>query len=272
VADCRAFHKRIFVPNNVVLTIVGDIDPDVVVKEVTRLTESWRPARLPAVAVPVATKPDAFTQSVTTMPNATQLQVYMGHIGVRRSNPDFYRLLVMDHVLGTGPGFTDRLSAKLRDRQGLGYTVSATITPSATQEEGVFSCYIGTYPDKLGAVKKAIQAEIRALREAPPSEAEVADAKQYLLGNIPFDFSTNERIATQLSDIEKYGLSYNYLDSFRREVMGVSPNDVRAVARKYLDPDRMFLIAVGPVDKDGQPLQNGGPGPVRPARPFRPKP
>ena len=86
--------------------------------------------------MPPVEKPAKFTQKVITMPQAQQLHFYMGHVGIRRDNPDYYKLLVMDYVLGTGPGFTDRLSARLRDRLGLAYTVSANITSSAGEQPG----------------------------------------------------------------------------------------------------------------------------------------
>ena len=73
-------------------------------------------------------RPEKFAQTVLTMPQAAQLQMFLGHVGIRRDDPDYYKLLVMDHVLGTGPGFTDRLSSRLRDREGLAYSVSAAIT------------------------------------------------------------------------------------------------------------------------------------------------
>ena len=79
-----------------------------------------------------------------------------------RSDPNYYKLLVMDNVLGTGSGFTDRLSANLRDRQGLAYTVNASITGDAGEEPGTFTCFIGTFPDKLAAVKDGCLKEIEA--------------------------------------------------------------------------------------------------------------
>ena len=68
-----------------------------------------------------------------------QVHVFLGHLGIRRTHPDFYVLSVMDHVLGTGPGFTSRCSRKLRDEQGLCYSVSAGITASAGEEPGTFT-------------------------------------------------------------------------------------------------------------------------------------
>ena len=93
------------------------------------------------------------TERIVPQPDAAQLYFYLGHAGIRRADPDYYTLLVMDYVLGTGPGFTDRLSSKLRDRLGLAYTVSASITGAAGEEPGAFVGFIGTYPDKLAQVK-----------------------------------------------------------------------------------------------------------------------
>ncbi|HEV3142277.1 MAG TPA: pitrilysin family protein, partial [Gemmataceae bacterium] len=147
-ADCRDFHKKFFVPNNTILIVVGDFDSDAVVKDVTEWTKDWKRQPLPKLKLPAIPTIKEFKEKIISMPQAAQVNLYLGHIGIRRDNPDFYKLLVMDNILGTGPGFTDRLSSKLRDRMGLAYTVSANITSSATEEPGVFSCFIATFPDK----------------------------------------------------------------------------------------------------------------------------
>src|SRR5581483_5517953 len=127
---------------------------------------------------------------ILTMPSAAQLHFYLGHPGVQRNNPDYYKLLVMDNVLGTGPGFTDRLSAQLRDREGLAYTVSAAITSTAGEQVGAFTCFIGTFPDKLAAVRDGFMKELKRIRAAPPTAEEVDDVKAYLLGSLAFRFTT----------------------------------------------------------------------------------
>src|SRR5206468_10616871 len=108
---------------------------------------------------------------------------------------DYFKLLVMDYVLGTGPGFTDRLSARLRDRQGLGYTVSASITSSAAEEPGLFTCYIGTNPEFFARVKELFLEEVERLRKEKPKDLEVEDVKNYLTGSLPFHFTPHDRIA-----------------------------------------------------------------------------
>src|SRR5262249_52155877 len=160
-----------------------------------------------------------------------QLHFYMGHVGIKRTNPDYFKLLVMDYVLGTGPGFTDRLSARLRDREGLAYTVQASITPSADLEPGMFRCYIGTDPGNFARVKKEFLEEIARLRAEKPGKEEVEDAKRYLLGSLAFRLNTNADMAAELLAIEKYGLGFDYLDQYRKAVAAVTPEQVQEVAQ-----------------------------------------
>jgi zinc protease len=257
-ADCAAFHRRVFVPNNTILAIVGDFDADAVAAEVEKLTAGWAKGELPAPDLSAPPKPAGFVQKVISMPNAAQLHMYLGHLGVRRSDPDWYTLLVMDNVLGTGPGFTDRLSATLRDREGLAYTVTATIATGAGEEPGLFSGYIGTFPDKFARVKKGFLDEIVRIRAEPPTATEVEDAKKYLLGSLPFRLSGSESVAAQLISAERFGLGLDALEEYRKKVASVTPADVQAVARKHLDPARLVLVAAGPVDAAGKPLAAAG--------------
>jgi len=253
-ADCRRFHQSLFVPNNTMVAVVGDFDAKEVIDEITRLTRDWKKADTPRRAPPRIDKPQEFTQKIVTMPAAAQLHFFMGQAGIRRDNADYYKLLVMDYVLGTGTGFTDRLSARLRDRAGLAYTVEANITRTAAEQPGVFTCYIGTDPENFGRVKKIFLEELTRLRKEPPTAGEVEDAKRYLLGSLPFRFTTDAGIASQLLSIQRFHLGFDYLDDYRRQVAAVTPEAVQAVARKYLDPERMILVAAGAVDDKGRPV------------------
>jgi zinc protease len=257
--DCRDFYQKVFVPNNTTVAIVGDFDSAQVVKDVTRLTADWKKTDLKRPATPPVEKPEKFTQQILTMPEAAQLHFLMGHVGVRRNNPDFYKLLVMDYVLGTGPGFTDRLSSRLRDREGLAYTVQANISSSADKEPGVFMCYIGTAPDNFERVKKEFLEELNRIRDEEARPEEVENAKKYLLGSLPFQFTTNAAIAGQLLAVERFGLGFGYLDDYRKAVAAVTPADVQAVAKKHIDPKRMVLVAAGAIDGEGKAIQKAPP-------------
>ncbi len=253
--DCAALRDLVFVPDNIYLAVAGDIDPDQIVDEIKELTADWKPSKLAALDLPTIDKPEQFTEKFISMPDAAQLQFFMGQVGIRRSNPDYYKLLVMDNVLGTGNGFTDRLSAKLRDREGLAYTVTANITSSAGEEPGTFACYIGTEAKNIDRVKKEFLQELDRIRSEPPSQKEVDNVKRYLLGSLPFQFTTNEAIAGRLLYVERFKLGFDYLADYRKAVEAVTPEDIQEVAHKYIDPEHMYLVAAGAIDAHGKPLE-----------------
>jgi len=254
--DCRAFHDERYLPNNTVVAVVGDFVPDEVIADITRLTRDWKQTKIPPLDLPPVKPLEKFTQKIISMPESAQLYIDLGHAGILRMDPDYYKLLVMDYVLGTGAGFTDRLSSTLRDRQGLAYSVSATITANAGEVVGTFAGSIGTFPDKFAAVKDGFLREINRIRDEPPTPQEVQDAKTYLLGSLPFRFTTSAGIAEQLLQVERFNLGFDYLDTFRKAVSAVTPPEVQAVARKHLQPEKMALVAAGPVTPDGKPLKD----------------
>jgi zinc protease len=257
--DCVEFHRRVFVPNNTILVVVGDFDSKAVADEITQLTADWKKAELEKPKVPEIKPILEFTTKVVSMPEAAQLHFYLGHLGIRRTNPDYYKLLVMDYILGTGPGFTDMLSSQLRDREGLGYTVSGTITSSAGEEPGLFTCYIGTQPRNFERVKKEMLEILNRLRDEPPPNDKFEGAKMYLLGSLPFQLTTIDKIAERLLYAERYGLGFDYLDDYRKGVAAVTPADIQAVAKKYIDPEHLVVVAAGAIDGKGKPLLQQAP-------------
>jgi zinc protease len=253
--DLRKFHKQVFGPNNTVVAVVGDFDSAKMIAGLKKRTADWKRAKLPRVSIEAPKFRETATQKIVSDPDAAQLNVMFGHLGISRNNPDYYKLLVMDNVLGTGPGITDRLSVNLRDRKGLAYSVSARIAAFAGEDPGTFTGYIGTFPDKFNEVKEGFLSEIKRIREEVPSKDEVENAKLYLTGSLPFGMTTCEQAAGLLQSINRYNLGANYLRDYVKAIQGVTPEEVRDVAKKYLHPDRLTLIAVGPVDSAGKALK-----------------
>lgn len=252
--DVAAFHKLVMVPDNTALAIVGDFDTKEMIDLVTKLTANWKGKLPPAPETPELTMAKGPSTKLITMPNSAQLQFLMGHLGIKRNHPDYFKLLVMDNVLGSGAGFTDRLSSRLRDREGLAYTVNATITDSAEIDPGAFMCYIGTDARNYQRVKQLFLEEIERLRKETPSEYEVSSTKQYLLGRLAFMLTTSDSIAEKLLYINRYGLGFDYFDKYRASVEAVTPAQVREMAEKYIQPGSFATVAAGAIDKDGRIL------------------
>lgn len=256
VDDLKAFHKAAFVPSACVVVVVGDFDTAEMTKKLESLTADWKGEAAKDLKVAAAPKDGKPGEIIIPDPTAAQTHVFIGHLGITRTDPDYHALLVMDNVLGVGPGFTDRLSATLRDRQGLAYTVNASIANTAGDQPGMFVGYIGTFGEKYTWVREGFLKEITRIRDEKATDQEVEDAKKYLLGSMPFLLTTNDGIATQLLAIERYGLGLDYLDKFKKAIEGVTTDDVQRVAKKHLDPKKLTIATVGPIGTDGKPLKD----------------
>lgn len=253
-ADLKAFHQATFTPAACVVVVVGDFDTAEMTKKLEELTAGWERKGLGDVKVADPPKEGKPGEIIIPDPTAAQTHVFVGHLGITRTDPDYHALLVMDNVLGVGPGFTDRLSSTLRDRQGLAYTVNASIANSAGDQPGLFVGYIGTFAEKYTWVREGFLKEIARIRDEKATDEEVESAKKYLLGSLPFLLATNDGIAGQLLAIELYGLGFDYLDKYKKAVTAVTADEVQRVAKKHLDPKKLTIATVGPLGTDGKPL------------------
>jgi zinc protease len=242
--DILAYYTTYFVPNNTILTIVGDVSATAVFDYVRRYFGAWSSRELPPM--PVGEIPVPQGRVLRTIPrDKAQSHVYLGHSGITRTNPDYYAVLVMEHILGTGPGFTDRISRKLRDEQGLAYTVYANLTMTAEMEPGTFMAYIGTSPESIDIAVKGVLQEMRELQQTPVSSEELALVKQYLTGSYIFSFETTPQLARYLIEAERFQLGQDFLHQYPRMVHQVTSDDVMQAAQRYLDPESYYVSIVG---------------------------
>ena len=174
-----------------------------------------------------------------------QVHVFLGHLGIRRSDPDYVALLVMDHILGTGPGFTSRIGKKLRDEQGLCYTVHAAITNGAGLEPGLFSAYIGTSPEHRTRAIDGFLREIRMIRDEPVTEQELRDVADYLTGSWVFGLERNANLVGYAIRCKRYALGYDYIQRYPDMVRAITREEVQRVAGRHLDPERVAIVSAG---------------------------
>ncbi|MBK7644564.1 MAG: insulinase family protein [Planctomycetes bacterium] len=247
VRELRAHHKQNWVARRGVIAISGQFDPQDVRRKAERLFARW-PAGTPLETTPPRFPPRAVRSGVFHSRRA-QVHVYLGHLGVPRSHPDYAALVVMDHVLGTGPGFTNRIARILRDELGLAYSVNASIHSSAGILPGMFTAYIGTSPDKVRTAVEGFRREIARIRSEPVGEEELEVAKSYLVGSFPLGFERAARRAGYMISAEVHRFPDDYLERLLESFAAVTREDVLRVAREHLFPDRCVLAASGPLGK-----------------------
>jgi len=254
-ADVEGFYRRYYVPNNTMLAIAGDIDKNEVKGMVEATFGKW--LRAAGFGTPEVPRPHRqnFPLERFVAASKEQVNVFIGHVGIERNNPDYYVLLVMDTILGSSPGFTSRIPRILRDEQGLAYSTFSNITSSAGLDPGRFIAYIGTAPENLDRAISGLRGEIMRIVEGGVTAEELETAKLYLTGSFVFHFQRNSQIAEFLLEAEVYGLGFDYLEKYPELIRAVSAEDVTRVTRKYIDPQNLTTVVVGPVDEQGKVIK-----------------
>ncbi len=245
--DAVDFYRRFFVPNNTLLAIVGDFRTADIIREVEQTFGEWqRDTRFELPALPRPTGQTAPREKFIRAPKE-QVNIFIGHLGVERTNEDYYVLLVMDTILGSSPGFTSRIPRILRDEQGLAYSTFSNITSSAGLDAGRFVAYIGTAPGNLDLAREGLRREIERITREPVTPDEIESAKSYLTGNFVFDFQTNSQVAGFLIDAEVYHLGFDYLQKYPDLIRAVTIEDIARVAERHIHPEALTTVVVGPV-------------------------
>src|SRR5262250_2241607 len=232
--DLLDFHRRYFAPNNVILSVVGDFLVADLLPKFEKAFGDWEAKAVTSPIYPEPTRQNTKRVKFITMP-AQQLNIYLGHLGVSRTNTDYYALQVLDTILGGGAGFTARIPQRLRDELGLAYTTFASITMTAGLDPGRFVSFIGTSPENMRLATEGLVNEIRRIREEPVTAEELQDAKDYLTGSFVFAFEASPQIARFLVHAEIYGLGFDYVEKYPEYIRGITVEDISRVAKTYLD-------------------------------------
>ena len=253
--DIAAFWKRHYVPSNAALVVTGDITR----AEVQRLAEAQFGAWAAAEAPPLAasdTAPTAARLVLVDQPDASQTALQVACMGPARDTPDFPALQVMNGALGGM--FSSRLNNNLRETKGYTYGIYSHF--DYDRAPAPFSVEASVQQDATGESVREILREIAAMREQPLSPDELTAARNAQLLSLPGQFETNADVGASLTELFVYGLPPDYYDSLARALANVGVDDVQRVARQYLDPERMIVVAVGERRKILPQLQKLGLG------------
>ncbi len=238
--DIVGFHQKYFWPNNAILAVVGDVEPEQAFASVRRIFGDWQRRD---VGTTTFTEPPTPTRRVVVVnkPDAVQTEVRVGNIGIPRNHPDYMAVNLAIRILG-GEG-SNRLHQVLRTARGLTYGAQADF--DTFKDGGDFEAETNTRTVATGEVLRLIVDEFWRLQRERVSERELADAKAYLTGSFPLTIETPNAIAMQILNVLFYGLPIDQLQTFRERVNAVTVDDIQRVARLYLKPDRLSVVLVG---------------------------
>ncbi len=240
-ADLLSFHKHYYRPNNTIIAIVGDITEPEAGKLLNDYLGNWEsaPVRFPKPP-PIAPLEKKIVQYIEK--NLMQATVLLGHLGIQRTNPDYYPVLVMNYILGGG-GFSSRMMTDIRDNRGLVYSIYSRF--SSNLWPGDFRVSLQTKNSSVGEAIDGVLQEMSKIRKTPVTALELEEAKAYLAGSFPLRIDSSNKVARLLTQIEFYALGLNYFENHVKAIQAVTQEDIQRVAQRYLDPDHYSLIVVG---------------------------
>lgn len=238
--DLAAFHKSYYRPDNSIMSVVGDITPDEVKALLEKHFSAWKSKSITPTSLPELTNAKK-RNTIIVDKELTQANIILGHLGVSRSDPDYYAVSVMNYILGGG-GFESRLMQNVREEKGLAYDISSFF--NAEKAGGSFEVSLQTKNESANLAIEEILKEIKKIRSEPVSDRELSDAKAFLTGSFPMRIETGARIANFLVAVEYYGLGMGYMDEYPAYINSITKEDLLRVAKKYLDPENYVLVIV----------------------------
>jgi zinc protease len=239
VDDLKGFWKSQAVPGNAALIVSGDFTKDDLQSLLEKSLGKWAKADAPALNV--AEAPFAKRLVLVDAPGAPQTQVRVAIPGPKRSTPDYDQLLVMNEILGGA--FSSRINLNLREEHG--YTYGAYARLRALAHGGWFVTGSGVRTNVTGPAVKEMVKEVTRMGTDPIKPEEMTLAKSSLVRSLPAAFETTSDTVSMLADIAVYNLPLDYYAQSAKRVDAVTPEEAQAVAKKYLLPEKMLVVAVG---------------------------
>ena len=204
-----------------------------------RLPQGSDCAPLPAVpeVVPLAAAKDERIPF-----QSAQSHVLIGQPGYKRSDPDFFALLVGNHILGGG-GFTSRLMTQVREQRGLSYSVYSYFAPGL--HAGAFTAGLQTRPDQAAEALGVAQKVIADFVANGPTADELQAAKDNLIGGFPLRLDGNRKLLDNVANIAWNNLPLDYLEHWTQRVDAVTADQIKTAFQRVLQPQKMVTVVVG---------------------------
>jgi zinc protease len=239
-----AFYDRHYREAGLTLIAAGDLDPAAFLEEAKRTLGGLKPGAAPPLPDLVPPTLPGIEIHLVDRPGAAQTELRLGHPGPPRRHPDFSRLTVMNLLLGGK--FTSRINMNLREKNG--FTYGATSRFSARLGPGPFSVSTAVANDVAGRAAEETRREIAQMREVLVTPHELAETQSYMMGVFSFTLQTDSDLVQRLETLAVFGLPDDHFARYPERILSVTREEVRDVAARHLDPDRMAIVAVGPAE------------------------
>lgn len=252
--DLLDWHAQHVHPNNMILGISGDFDSAAMEAKLRSLFGSW-PKGPAAQVPPVPITPPTPAIYFVAKDDVNQSEIRMIAAGIRRDDPDYYAVDVMNHIFGGG--FSSRLFSNLRTKAGLAYSVFGSVS-AQFDHPGLTILGIGTKSGTTAQAVEGLYKEIEGMRTNPITEEELRRGKEAILNSFVFEYDSRVKVLNAHTNYEFHGYPHDFLERYQKGIEKVTATDVDRVARKYLDKNKFAVLVVGKAADFDKPLSSFG--------------
>jgi zinc protease len=239
--DLLSVYREFYTPENGLLLLVGDFQPEAMLKTAEKVFGAWHGKKPETKPVAAVAHPRGRRVYLVHLPGAVQTQILTGCHAITRKHPDWIRLGLTNSLYGGA--FNSRLVMNIREDKG--YTYSPRSGVNALRQHGYFTVSAAVRNDVVAASLTEIFYEMDKLRSVPVPEQELLDAQNYLTGVFSMGLATQNGLLGQVAVVALNELPDDYLETYRAKVRALTPVDLIETARKYLDSANMQIVVVG---------------------------
>jgi zinc protease len=245
------FFMARYTPDAVTMIVVGDVDVKHALSLLTDVLGGWNGKTATTVNDLEKESETSRALEIISKSDAAQAELRLGHLGIPRKHPDYFKVVVMNALLGGL--FSSRINLNLRERHG--YTYGASSYFDWRRNSGPFVISTAVQSEVTADALRECLVEIDAMRREEVSADELSLATNYLDGVFPIRYETTSAIASALANMAIFDLPNDFYNTYRANIRSVTPADVLEAAKTHIHPDRLRGVVVGEPGVIKEPLE-----------------
>ena len=241
VEDLKRFHEKHYVPGNAILGVTGDFTASETRATIEKYFGAWMGAAEAPEKFAAAVTPESTKITLVDRPASVQTYIIVGDRAIRRTDPEYYGLDVMNQVLGGGP--QARLFLDLREEHSLTYGAYSRF--NAEIYPGDWLAFAPVRTPVTGDAMERFLYEFKKINNEPVPQGEMDDAHRAIIASFAISLEQPREILNDWLTVQYYGLPVDYWDKYPDHIAGIDAAGVQASAKKFVDLDHLQWICVG---------------------------
>lgn len=243
--ELKVWRDQRYVPQNSILAIAGDVNAKTLIPKLNRMTAEWKKTDYHAVTPDTPKAAEGRKVFLVDRPNSVQTNLMMGNLAIDRASPDYAALTVMNRVLGGGAA--SRLFTNLREEKSYTYGAYSGFEASELVGPWLANSEVRTAVTD-GAMTEFLK-EMNRIRDEKVGAVELEQAQHSIVSKFALSLEQPSEVLSYATARKRFGLPENYWDTYPARIAAITPDDVERVAKKYIVPANLQIVAVGDASK-----------------------